>query len=69
MRKIWRESHGIMQWLVVAAVILIVLVLFKEGVLTTKALTDRKDLIDTTAKLLGALAVVIGGLLSYYKFS
>lgn len=68
MKRPWRESTGLVPWLILIAVVLALAVLFKRGALP-------RDISDHTIGLIGAVSsiattviLIAGAILSYFKF-
>lgn len=47
---------------------LFVAVLYKEGFLSSKTIVANKDLIDALSKVLTSLGLIVGAVLSYFRF-
>ena len=54
--------------LAILATLLVFLVNWKYQIITSASIVTNKDIIDVISKFVSSLAIVIGGILSYYKF-
>jgi len=68
MKTTWLESHNIISWMYLIIIILLLAVLFKEGVISITSLVNKKELINSVSELVTIAAILIGGILSYLKY-
>jgi hypothetical protein len=68
MKAPWRESTGILPWLILIATLLAIVFIFRNDLITKEYLIENKEYIDFISKTITSIAIVVGGILSYIKF-
>lgn len=68
MKQPWKESSGIVPWLILFACILAIAVLLKDKVITKSFVIGNKDVFDAISKITTTLFLIIGAILSYLRF-
>jgi len=70
MKPIWRESYGLLPWLILVAIFLGLAVLIKENKtsLIYKYLSTNKDTIPVITYLINTFIIVTGAIFSYLRF-
>lgn len=68
MRPPWYDSLGLREWLLFGLVLLVIAVGIKDGRITKLTLAQDKDFLDSLSKVTSVVAIVAGGVLSYFRF-
>ena len=67
MKRPWRESVGLLPWLILIAIVLGVALLAKQWG-SPRTPGDAGNFVDTFSKIITTVFLVIGGIFSYLKF-
>lgn len=68
MRRPWRESAGLVPWLILIAIALGIALMVKQWGLPKTISDNTRNLVDTLSTIITTSLLVIGGILSYLKF-
>ena len=68
MNRPWRESAGLIPWLILLLASLLIALLVKYDVITTNIDEGTKNFVDVLSKITTAIFLLVGGIFSYLKF-
>lgn len=68
MKRPWRESEGVIPWLILIIFFLVIALLIKYNVFPQNISDNTKNLVDAATKIITTIVLMIGGLFSYIKF-
>jgi hypothetical protein len=68
MKPPWRESTGIIPWLILIAALLAIILTFKNRLFTKAYLIDNKEILNFISEAITSFVIFVGGILSYIRF-